>query len=348
MASDDATPHHPQDDRTVQQAHGLGDGRTLLTHRIVLFCAYGDGPQSSWDFESPRVAIGSADGNDVVLSDPAVSRRHCEIVVRDGTYRLRDLESTNGTFVGETRVQEAYLQPGTRFRVGDTWIEFEPDTRLSQLVPTEESSLGEMVGVSESMRSVFALFREVGPSQLTTLLVGETGTGKELAARALHGESGRGPFVVVDCAALHENLMQAELFGVERGAFTGADKRRPGAFENAQSGTLFLDEVGELPLDMQPRLLRVLERREVSRLGGHEVIDLNVRVVAATHRDLLALVREGRFREDLYYRLAEIVVELPPLRQRLEDLQVLSSAILAGEAVLAQDGLAWLRTQRFP
>jgi DNA-binding NtrC family response regulator len=307
-----------------------------------------EGPQKGAHFscEAARVSIGTAAGNALRLADPSVSRHHAEISARDGRYVLKDLGSTNGTFIGELQVVEVFVEPGARIRVGDTVLEFEPDARLTRVRPSAEARFGEMVGSSPLMLNVFGLLRELAPSGLTVLLSGETGTGKELAARAIHQASGRsGPFVVVDCAALHGNLIESELFGHERGAFTGAEKQRAGAFEAARGGTVFLDEIGELALSLQPRLLRVLERREVTRVGSNEAIDVDVRVVAATHRDLDAMVGDGSFREDLFYRLAEAVIELPPLRRRMEDVPMLAHALLAAAApdkTLGRDALELL------
>ena len=289
----------------------------LLRHRMLLRVV--GSSKLGFDVRAQRVGIGSASGNEVQLASASVSRHHAEITVRDGRYLLRDLDSTNGTFYSDAQVREMFLEPGMRFRVGEIELEFEPDARLETFEPAGER-LGEMVARSNAMRSIFALLQEVAGTSLSLLLTGETGTGKELAARAAHTLSKRGPFHVIDCAALHGNLIESELFGHERGAFTGAHQRRAGAFEASVGGTVFLDEVGELPLELQPRLLRVLERREVSRLGSNEVFDVDVRVIAATHQDLAVMVRDGAFREDLYYRLAEVVVELPALRDRVADI----------------------------
>jgi DNA-binding NtrC family response regulator len=190
--------------------------------------------------------------------------------------------------------------------------------------------LGEMVGVSRVMRDTFERLDRAAATDSTVLIGGETGTGKEMAARALHGESPRrdGPFVVVDCGALQSSLIESELFGHERGSFTGAADRRVGAFEEASGGTIFLDEIGEIPLDVQPKLLRVLEQREIRRVGGNQQLPVDVRVVAATNRDLTREVARGRFRSDLYFRLAVVTVWLPPLRERTDDIPALVDRIL--------------------
>jgi two-component system response regulator HydG len=195
--------------------------------------------------------------------------------------------------------------------------------RLRQQVAQGGSST--MIGQGSAMRQVGELVAQVAPSEATILILGESGTGKEVVARAIHDSSdrARGPFVKVSCAALPETLLEAELFGYERGAFTGADRRKPGRFELAQGGTLFLDEIGDIPLEMQVKLLRVLQEHEFDRLGGTAPIKADVRVLAATHRDLKGLVEKDQFREDLYYRLAVIPIEVPPLRDRREDIPLL-------------------------
>jgi two-component system response regulator GlrR len=212
-------------------------------------------------------------------------------------------------------------------------ITFAP--RLSSCVdpgPTPRSQLGGMVGTSAAMQTTFALLERAAASEATVLVEGETGTGKELAARALHAASRRReqPFVTVDSGALPANLIESELFGHERGAFTGASERRVGSFEEATGGTIFLDEIGELPMDVQPKLLRVLERREIRRVGANRHLPVDVRVIAATNRDLAREVAAGRFRSDLYFRLAVVKVALPPLRARPEDVPRLVDHLLEG------------------
>ena len=180
------------------------------------------------------------------------------------------------------------------------------------------------------MRQLFTLLEWVAPTQITVLITGPTGTGKELVARSLHEccTVRKGPLVVLDCGAADPGLISSELFGHEPGAFTGASNRRAGVFEQARGGTVFIDEVGELPLDLQPKLLRVLESREIRRLGGNQVIPVDVRVIAATNRDLEQMVANGTFRRDLYYRLSQVKIHIPPLELRREDLPILVQAIL--------------------
>jgi transcriptional regulator with GAF, ATPase, and Fis domain len=312
------------------QVRDDGAGPVLLEHRQKVVVAVGPDRGKEAEIEGNNLTIGTAEGNDLVLTDDTVSRRHCIVSVVRDRYVVRDLESTNGTFVDGTPVVEAFLAPGMRIRLGDTEILFQPKKKWERIEPQTSDRFGRLWGTSESMKPVFALLAKLAPTDLSCILVGETGTGKELAARAIHDASRRRnqPFVVVDCGAISENLIESELFGHERGAFTGADRQRIGAFEAADGGTVFLDEIGELPIDLQPKLLRVLERHEIKRLGSTRLVEIDVRVVAATHRDLTAMVRQGEFREDLYYRLAEVVVSLPPLRERKDDLGLLAQRIL--------------------
>jgi two-component system, NtrC family, response regulator GlrR len=301
------------------------------------------------------LSIGSAPGNDLRLSDRYVSRFHCRIVkADDGSVVLRDEQSRNGTFVRGVKIFQVALDPGTEMQVGRTRIQFGFEAQDDFVASLKLDRFGELIGASRAMRTAFEALRRVAPTALTCLLLGETGTGKELAARAIHDQSprGRGPFIVIDCGAVSETLVEDKLFGHERGAFTGALKEAQGAFEEATGGTIFLDEVGELPFALQPKLLRVLERREIVRLGSHKATPIDVRVIAATHRDLHAMAAEGRFREDLYYRLAEANVRLPPLRNRREDIDVLARHLLdqaSGPPVMLQpDALALLKEHRWP
>jgi DNA-binding NtrC family response regulator len=279
-------------------------------------------------------------GVDVTLNDRAVSAVHAELALTREGYRLRDLDSSNGTFASGLRVRDVYIAPGTRLQLGRTHLRFAP---LQESVPLElwrDTHYERMVGKSWAMRRVFELIDKIAPTTATVLVTGETGTGKELVAEAIHRRSQRagGPFVILDCSAIPKNLIEAYLFGHERGAFTGATRDRPGLFEQAHGGTLFLDEVGELPLEMQSRLLRAVETRSGRRIGGGETLRFDVRLVAATNRDLAAETNRGSFRSDLYYRLAVARIEVPPLRDRIEDVELLIERFadeLAGPAVPA-------------
>ncbi|MFK7928484.1 MAG: sigma 54-interacting transcriptional regulator [Myxococcota bacterium] len=306
--------------------------RSFTLRRMRLTVQSGKSEGLAFTTDRDIVRLGSSPNNDVVLDDDTVSRSHAEIVrTRDGVL-LRDLSSTNGSFVGPIRVREVFLPDEQSFRLGRTELSFQSEDEVVDIVPTVEDRLEGLVGQSVAMRAVFAVVERVAPTNLTVLVTGETGTGKELVSRSIHERSSRkdGPFEVFDCGAVAQSLVEAELFGHERGAYTGAHQSRAGVFERANGGTVFLDELGELPPPVQAALLRVLEQREVRRVGGQNVRPVDVRVVAATNRDLRDEVEAGRFREDLYYRLAVVELHLPPLRDRTEDLPLLIDHLLRG------------------
>src|SRR6478752_7708989 len=233
------------------------------------------------DIEASVIRIGARRGNDVQLTDAKVSGLHCEIRLDERGYRLRDLDSTNGTFVGGFRINDVYIQPGAQISVGGTRMRFEPLGESVEVELSDRDRFGSMIGRSVKMRELFARLEKLARADTTVLVTGETGAGKELVAEALHDNSPRekGPFVVLDCGSIPPNLIESELFGHERGAFTGATGSYAGAFERAHGGTVFLDEIGELPLAMQPKLLRVLEAKEVRRVGGQRTFNVDVRVV---------------------------------------------------------------------
>jgi DNA-binding NtrC family response regulator len=274
-----------------------------------------------------ELTIGTAEGNDLRLADAAVSRHHCVLAVTPLGVELRDLGSTNGTTLGGHRVNSAYVKPGAVIGVGATSLRFEILGDAIDEPVSREDRFGPMRGHSLAMRRLFAIAAQVAPSDATVLIEGETGTGKGLLAEAIHEASPRAgsPLVVVDCAALPPMLLESELFGHEAGAFTGARARRIGLFESAAGGTVFLDEVGELPLELQPKLLRAVERHEVRRVGSHERIPVDIRILAATNRDLRREVNRGAFRSDLWYRLTTVRLVIPPLRERREDIPLLVS-----------------------
>jgi DNA-binding NtrC family response regulator len=306
-----------------------------------LVVAPGTADERRVDVGAAPLVIGSDAACDVQIADPHVSRRHAEVRRTDAGVVLRDLGSRNGTYVERVAIKEATLAHGARIDVGTTTLAFETDgapgpVRLAAAgiddaeLAAVPPRFGPAVGASPAMRRIFALLAKLAPTELTITLTGETGTGKDVLARAIHGASPRAaaPLVVFDCGAVSPTLIETELFGHERGAFTGAVGERRGAFERAHGGTLFLDEIGELLLDLQPKLLRALEQRKVRRVGGAEDLPVDVRIVAATNRDLEEQVRLGRFREDLFFRLSAAQVVVPPLRARREDLPALVGHVL--------------------
>ena len=273
----------------------------------------------------PNVRIGASPDNDLVLTDRAVSRRHAEIRMTPNGLLLRDLGSTNGTFINDVRITEAYIPPDAECRFGYSTLLVRQRTEERKVAVPRQDHLGELVGSSERMRELYGLIRAVAPTPTTVHLHGESGSGKELVARTLHAFSGRsGPFMVFDASVADAEMVRNDLFGHIKGAFTGATGSREGAFRQAHTGTLFIDEIGELPLDLQPRLLRVLETREVTPIGADKSSRVDVRVITATHRDLAEMVRRGAFRADLFYRLSVVPIELPSLREIREDIPLIA------------------------
>ncbi|MEP6860792.1 MAG: sigma-54 dependent transcriptional regulator [Deltaproteobacteria bacterium] len=297
-------------------------------------------------FASPRLVIGADPRADLVIVDSAMSKFHCEIRIANGAATVRDLGSRNGTLVDHVRVIEAPLRDGAILVLGRTTLRFDLGNRDVELALSPRTRFGRLGGGSVAMRAAFAQLEAAATSTATVLLQGESGTGKELAAEALHTESARrdGPFVIVDCGAIPANLLEVELFGHEAGAFTGATTRRIGAFEAASGGTLVLDELGELALELQPKLLRALDRHEIQRVGSSERISTDVRVIAATNRNLREEVNAHRFRSDLYFRLAVVPITLPPLRERTEDLPALIDALLSDLRAVDSPAAAPLRS----
>ncbi len=277
-----------------------------------------------------QIRVGRHPSNDLTLPDDEISRFHAVIEKRSDGYWIQD-QSRNGTFVQGKRVQQIPLSHQDEIRIGSWKIIFveetlnaEKETRVKKTAKALPSFQG-MIGRSLQMKKIFAMIEKVAPTQAPVLILGETGTGKELVAHALHDLSPRSRknFVALNCGAISPQLIESELFGHERGSFTGAFSQHVGAFEHARGGTLFLDEIGELPLELQPKLLRVLEEKCFRRVGGRDEIPVDVRVVAATHRNIEGLVREGKFREDLYFRLYAVPLHLPPLRERKDDIPLL-------------------------
>ncbi len=301
-----------------------------------------DGAPRSFLIQSPAL-LGSSPEVDVVLRDASVSRVHCQLEPRPDGIWLVDLGSTNGSFIDAVQVQAGRVPDGATVRLGTTRLRFRHEREAPvELWPTDR--FGDLIGRSPAMRELFAVLARIARSESHVLIRGETGTGKEVVARSLHQASARSeePFVVVDCGAMPHNLIESELFGHARGAFTGAAESRAGAIESAEGGTALLDEIGELPLELQPRLLRVLETRRIRRIGENRERPVNVRFMAATHRDLLRMASEGTFREDLYFRIAVLSVKVPPLRERPEDIAAMVEHFLPGGMSLPGEVLAEL------
>jgi DNA-binding NtrC family response regulator len=284
----------------------------------------GAGSKKELDVGSETVVVGRNEACDLVLDDRKVSAVHMELLATERGVRVRDLGSRNGTFIGDTRVGEVFLTKHAFVVLGDSMVEFSPSVPHEVEAPALDG-FGPLVGMSASMRGVFERLKKAAPTDLTVLVTGETGTGKELVAQAIHEASARAnrPFVVVDCGSIPASLAESALFGHERGSFTGAVDKRVSPFVEADGGTIFLDELGELPIDVQPKLLRALAEQRVKSVGSNAYRPVNVRVIAATRRDLVREVNAGTFRSDLYFRVAQLKVELPSLRQRLEDIPVL-------------------------
>jgi transcriptional regulator with GAF, ATPase, and Fis domain len=291
------------------------------------------GPQRGTEFliAADVIQVGKAPENDLVLGDETVSRQHFAIVRDAKGYLVRDLQSTNGTFLDGAEIKEAYIRAGAVIGAGASELKFTPFEERIEILPSEKEALGPMVGRSRAMREIFGLVERIAATDATVLIEGETGTGKDLIARTLHELSRRSeaPFIVVDCGAVAGTLIESELFGHEKGAFTGAVAARQGAFELASGGTVFLDELGELSLDLQPKLLRVLEQRELRRVGGNRTVKVDLRVIAATRKDLRSEVEKGKFREDLFFRINVVPITAPPLRERREDVALLVDHFLA-------------------
>jgi transcriptional regulator with GAF, ATPase, and Fis domain len=334
------------------ETHGLR-GDSIFIRRFEV--AVVDGPDRGARAVSSddELTIGTAPGCQLQVTDSAVSRHHCAIRVTARGLELRDLGSTNGTLVGDHEIVRGYIRSGARLRLGTTTVVV---TILADEIAqplASESTFGDLVGASPAMRRLYPLVERCAQTDATVLIEGETGTGKELVAEAIHLASARRtkPFVVVDCGALPRQLTESELFGHVRGAFTGAEADRIGAFEQAEGGTIFLDEIGELALDLQPLLLRALENHTIRRVGTNDQRAVDVRVVAASHRDLRALVNEKRFRADLYYRLNVLRVVVPPLRDRAGDVRLLAThfwQMFRPDQPAPEDLLVELEAQTWP
>ena len=304
----------------------MGSGGATFRYRPARLRVI-DGPDRGLvaDDVEGELACGTAPGNQLQLTDPTVSRYHLTITAMTKGTLLRDVGSTNGVLLAGCRIESAYLGPGAVLQIGQTTLRFEHVEVEAQQPLSTQDAFGRAFGRSVAMRRIFEILPRIASSDTIVLLEGETGTGKTMIAEAIHQASPRRamPFSVIDCGAIPPSLIESELFGHERGAFTGAQQQRIGAIEAGAGGTVFFDEIGELPLDLQPRLLRAIEDRTVKRVGGQHPIHVDIRVIAATNRDLRAAVNRGDFRADLYYRLHVVSLRLPPLRERRLDIPLL-------------------------
>ncbi|TNE43093.1 MAG: FHA domain-containing protein [Deltaproteobacteria bacterium] len=310
---------------------GSARSETLSMQEATVVVTKGPHKGTKAPFNSDLFHIGRADWCDIRLpDDPWVSTHHCELRWTPDGIVVRDMGSSNGISVRDIRVFQAILPPKMPLRLGKSVLEVRVRSRTQDVEIPYQDDAHSLVGRSTAMRRIFDLGRRLQHEDLSILLLGETGTGKSSIAESFHRQSHRAPkpFVVVNCGAVAPSLIESSLFGYEKGAYSGADKLHKGYFEQAQEGTLFLDEVGELPLELQPRLLDVLERQKVRRLGAENEIDVDVRVIAATHKNLWDAVEQGLFREDLYYRLAVVDLHVPALRERMEDLPLLVDSLM--------------------
>jgi two-component system response regulator HydG len=322
-------PPKPKEDlfTTLLTARGEPDSSRDISFELRVTEGVDQGQRLLIDASLPaRVLVGTSPTCELRLTDREVSRRHASLEIVGRRLRILDLESTNGTFVDHVPVVGAYLEGAEFIRMGATTLRVDRGPIKSAAALPTRSRFGRTLGASESMRRIYPLCERLAASAFPVIIEGETGTGKEVLAESLHEEGPRaqGPFIVFDCTAVPPTLVESELFGHERGAYTGAVGNRKGVFEQADGGTLLIDEIGDLDLALQPKFLRALERSEVRRLGGDRLVHVDVRVLCATRRDLDREVQLGRFRDDLFHRLAVARIELPPLRKRIGDVALLA------------------------
>ena len=304
------------------------EGTEALNKRLAFLVSAGPDRNLRFLVDGPRTLIGKSPACAVKLADGLVSRRHAALDATPEGTRLTDLGSANGTWVNGVRIKECFLVGGEQLRLGDTVIDVHATSGggTEQAPRSEAMRFGRTLGKSAVMRALYTTCETLAKTDIPIVIEGETGTGKEVLAESLHEMSHRAdkPFVVFDCTAVPPSLVESVLFGHERGAFTGATNSRKGVFEDAHGGTLFIDEIGELDVMLQPKLLRALERSEVQRVGANAWHKVDVRIIAATRRDLDREVQAGRFRDDLFFRLAVGRVEIPPLRDRQGDIALLA------------------------
>jgi DNA-binding NtrC family response regulator len=321
-----------RDDTTVATIHSGTLPGTAPSRSCQLVVV--DGPDVGravpFGSEGEGLRVGTDDYCDLILTDERVSRHHLLVREAEGRFLVRDLGSRNGTLYEGSLITEVRVGPGATFKLGRSFVRIQPRPQPLEVAPSQARRFGDMVAESLSMREIFAVLELAAASEVNVLIEGETGTGKELAARALHERSSRrtGPFVAMDCGALPETLLESELFGHVRGAFTGANQGRAGAFARAHGGTIFLDELGGIPQSVQSRLLRVIEERTIRPVGADQDKRVDVRVLGASPIDLTTRVAEGNFRADLFYRLSVVRVVLPPLRARREDIPALVTEMM--------------------
>ena len=317
----------PDDLRTQRRAPLAGAGQRSASYTVTVVSGPDADASVVIDGSRPsRTLIGTSPACDLRLTDPEISRRHAALELERGALRVTDLDSTNGTYVDNVRVVEALLSGGETLAVGASLLRVERAVAQAPLALPVRVSFGNVIGASVEMRRLYGLCERIAAADIPVVIEGETGTGKEALAEAIHevGPRSAEPFVVFDCTAVPASLVESELFGHERGAFTGATTARTGILEQAHKGTVLIDEIGDLDLALQPKLLRAVERREIRRVGGNRTIALDVRIVAATRRNLDEEVQKGRFRDDLFHRLAVARIELPPLRRRRGDVTLLA------------------------
>lgn len=315
-------------------------GQTVTKFFPLLLITQPDGKTSRVIMKKKKLIVGKSENCDLQLSDSFVSSQHLSITSTDRGFLVADLESTNGTWVGDAKIKEIYLKDGEKIKIGKTQILVSlKKNEKEKIVPYAKDTFCGMVGSTKEMKYLFSKIQKVAATDMTTLILGETGTGKEMIATAVHDLSERRekPYVAINCGAMTPQLIESELFGHEKGAFTGAEKQHKGVFEQADGGVLFLDEIGELSLDLQTKVLRVLEYKTLRRVGGDSEIKIDVRVVAATHRDLAKKVKDGSFREDLFYRLYVLPLKVPPLRERKQDISLLVQSFITS---LTSDNLS--------
>jgi transcriptional regulator with PAS, ATPase and Fis domain len=319
-----------QDPGLVTQILDLSARSSVVVRKAKLEVVKGPDKGVSKTLGLPRVTVGSSADCELVLSDPAVSRSHFELLPAEDGYALNDLGSTNGVIIRGLRVKQAVLGGGEQIQAGNSMLDFTILGDRQELDLSTSHSFGSLLGRSVAMRQIFAVLEQSAGSDATVLLEGESGTGKDLAALSIHQQSARKdmPFVVVDCGTMTPTLVGSELFGHCKGAFTGAERDRPGAFESAQGGTVFLNEIGEIDPSLQPQLLGVLDKRQTKRLGETSYRPVDVRIIAATNRNLDREIETGRFRKDLFYRLSVVRVKIPPLRNRREDISLIATELV--------------------